>query len=99
MPTTILRRHRAALSLLLAGSIALIGAQQVLGSVAAAQTTEAILDAHDFQRLDDVQPAITSRTMSAAVSSGQFEELVRPTPVPTAAPTPMPTLAPTQVPA
>jgi rare lipoprotein A (peptidoglycan hydrolase) len=99
MPTTILRRHRAALSLLLAGSIALIGAQQVLGTVAVAQTTEAIMDAHDFQRLPDVQPAITSRTMSAAVSSGQFEELAPPTPVPTVAPTPMPTLAPTQVPA
>ena len=100
MPTTILGRHRAALCLLIAGPIALIGAQQVLGTVADAQTTEAIVDAHGFQRLPDVQPAIASQTMtmSGAVSTGQFEELVKPTPVPTVAPTAIPTVAPTPAP-
>ena len=37
-------------------------------------------------------------TMPAAVSIGQFEELVKPTPVPTVAPTPVPTAVPTPAP-
>jgi rare lipoprotein A len=37
-------------------------------------------------------------TMPAAVSTGQFEELVKPTPVPTVAPTPVPTAVPTPAP-
>jgi rare lipoprotein A len=37
-------------------------------------------------------------TMNAAVSNGQFEELVKPTPVPTVASTPMPTAVPTPAP-
>jgi rare lipoprotein A (peptidoglycan hydrolase) len=37
-------------------------------------------------------------TMNAAVSTGQFEELVKPTPVPTIAPTPVPTAVPTPAP-
>jgi rare lipoprotein A (peptidoglycan hydrolase) len=98
MPTSNLRRHRAALFLLVTGSIALIGAQQVLGAVANAQvTTEAVADAYDFQRMAVVKPADASRqTMIGAVSSGQFEDLVKPTstPAPTQAPTAVPTPAP-----
>jgi len=88
--------------LLFAGSIALIGAQQVLGSVADAQTTVAIVDAHALQRLPDLDAHAVSGQINAAVSIGQFEELaIKPTPVPTKAPTPVPTAvaAPTAVPA
>jgi rare lipoprotein A (peptidoglycan hydrolase) len=96
MPSVSLARHRAALALLFAGPIALVGAQQVLGGVADAQMPEAIVDAHDFQRLPEVKSAAY---MSAAVSTGQFENYVKPTPVPTVMPTPVPTVAPTSEPA
>jgi rare lipoprotein A (peptidoglycan hydrolase) len=95
MLTSKLGRHGAALSFLLAGSVALIGAQQVLGTVADAQTTEAVVDAHDFQRLPELQQSASVGQVRAAVASGQFEDLVKPTP----APTMVPTVAPTPVPA
>jgi rare lipoprotein A (peptidoglycan hydrolase) len=81
--------------LLLVGSIALIWGQHVLGSVADAQTTQAVVDVHDVQRLPDSRLATADSAMSAAVPSGQFEDLVKPTPVPTVAPTPEPTDEPT----
>ena len=93
MPRFTLGRHQAAFGLLLAGSVALIGAQQVLGAVADAQTTEAVADVHSFQKLPET--VASTRRVNAAVSTGQFEELVRPTPVPTVAPTPVPTAMPT----
>jgi rare lipoprotein A (peptidoglycan hydrolase) len=37
-------------------------------------------------------------TMNAAVATGQFEELVKPTPIPTVASTPAPTVVPTPAP-
>lgn len=95
--TTKIGRHRAAISLLIAGSIALVGAQQVLGSVAEAESTQALVDAHSLQRLPEQEPAAPSM-VSAAVSSGQFEELVRPTAVPTVVPTALPPVAPTPQP-
>jgi rare lipoprotein A len=88
MPLFFLARHTAALGLLIIGSIALLGAQQVLGTTAAAQTPEALVETHDFQRLPMTRTQ--TKTVAAAVSSGQFEDLVRPTPVPTVAPTPAP---------
>jgi rare lipoprotein A (peptidoglycan hydrolase) len=97
MPTRSMGRHGAAIALLVAGSIALVGAQQVLGNVADAQTTQAVVDVHDLAR-PAFQPLATNRTMSGAVSSGQFEALVRPTPVPTVAPRAVPTIVPTAVP-
>src|SRR6266700_943308 len=96
MPRFTLGRHQAAFGLLLAGSVVLIGAQQVLGAVADAQTTEALADVHSFQKLPET--VASTRRVNAAVSTGQFEELVRPTPVPTVAPTPVPTAMPTPVP-
>jgi rare lipoprotein A len=82
LPRFRLARHRASFGLLVFGSIALIGAQQALGSVAAAQTHEAIADVHDLQPLGSTQ----SNFVDAAVSSGQFEDVFRPIPVPVQAP-------------
>jgi rare lipoprotein A (peptidoglycan hydrolase) len=103
MPDLTLGRHGVALSLLVTGSIALVGAQQLLGTVADAQTTEAIVDAHNLQRLPELDAQVTVSKMNAAVSTGQFEDLVKPTPVPTVAPTLVPanvvTIAPMPAPA
>jgi rare lipoprotein A len=97
LPTLSLRRHRAALGLLVAGSIALIGAAQVLGSVADAQTA--------MVQSQRIQPSPTETLrqpaqVNAAVPTGQFEEPMRPTatPAPTQAPTAMPTPSPTPAP-
>jgi rare lipoprotein A (peptidoglycan hydrolase) len=86
-------RHRAALSLLLAGSFALITAQQLLGSVADAQMTRSVVDVQELQPPTATESASTSTVISAAVPAGQFEDASKPTPVPvpTAAPTPVPT--------
>ena len=89
-----LRRHGAALCLLLIGSVALLAVQQVAGSVADAQTTESVVDVHSLQQLPDMQPSLAVTEMNAAVTSGQFEEPVKPTPTPTL----VPTVAPTPVP-
>jgi rare lipoprotein A (peptidoglycan hydrolase) len=93
-----LARHRAAFGLLLTGSLALIGAQTVLGTVAAAQTTEAVVDAHGMQPLVSTQSVAQLPEVSAAVSTGQFEDVVRPTPTPTQAPVVAPTVDPTPSP-
>jgi rare lipoprotein A len=68
--------------LLAFGSIALIGAQQALGSVADAQTTQAaVVDVHP------PRPSVPQLTfVPAAISSGQFEEPFQPIPIPTPAP-------------
>jgi rare lipoprotein A (peptidoglycan hydrolase) len=96
MPISVLGRHRAAIVLLIAGSVALFGAQQVLGGVADAHTTQALVDVHDLQQLPERQPVPATATMRAAAPSGQFEDAVKPTPVPTAAPPSVePTLTPT----
>jgi peptidoglycan lytic transglycosylase len=93
-------RHRAAFALLVFGSVALIGAQQVLGTVADAQTTEAVDVAHNMQPIGAAQPGTRVSTVNSAVVTGQFEDLVRPTQtsVSTAAPTvpakPQPTATP-----
>ena len=102
MPKAFLARHRPAFVLLLTGSVALVGAQQVLGTAADAQiTTEAIADSHDFHLLPDAQLTLSqTTTVQAAASTGQFEDIVRPTPVPSMAPTsePAPTRQPTPKP-
>jgi len=95
MPTIKFGRHAAALGLLFAGSIALFGTELILSNVADAQTTEAIFDVHNLQSLPEAKAAVP---MYAAVSTGQFEDLVRPTAVPTVAPTAIPTVAPTVAP-
>jgi rare lipoprotein A (peptidoglycan hydrolase) len=94
MPTFKLGRHRAAVGLLLAGSIALVGAQQVLGAVADAQTTEAVVDVHNLQPLPVTQQSIAAAQVNAAEATGQFEDVVRPTATPTLAPTVAPALVP-----
>src|SRR5438552_464030 len=76
---------------------ALIGIQILAGpgSLAWAATAN-VVDDHDVQALTElVRPA---GKMNAAVQTGQFEDLVRPTPVPTVAPTPVPTPLPTPSP-
>jgi rare lipoprotein A (peptidoglycan hydrolase) len=90
-PASRLGRHRAALCLLLAGSIALLGAEQILGAVAVAQTTEAVVDTHNLQPLPEMQERIGLARVNGAVSTGQFEAIVMPTA--TATPALPPTLA------
>jgi len=95
-----------AVAKLIAGIAALLVGSQIAfsplasgPSVAFAETTD-VIDEHAFQPLHDHQ-ASTVRSvaqMNAAVSTGQFEELVKPTPVPTIAPTPIPTPRPTPAP-
>jgi rare lipoprotein A len=91
-----LARHRASFGLLVFGSIALIGAQQILGSVADAQTTQAtVLDLHT-----PPTSAPETNLVNPAVQSGQFEDVFRPIPVPTQAPAPEPVaLTPEEPPA
>ena len=98
MPRSSLERHRAALGLLVAGSIALIGVQQVVGGVADAQT--ATLQSPRVQPLATQTPSQPAQ-VNAAVANGQFEAPVVPTATPaptqvppTALPTPSPTPAP-----
>ena len=73
-----LARHRAPFGLLVFGSIAMIGAQQTLGSVASAQPTKGVVDAHNLLPVGSTQ----SNFVSAAVSTGEFEEVFRPITVP-----------------
>jgi rare lipoprotein A len=88
-------RHRAAASLLLAGTLALFGAQHLLGSVASAETTQALVEVHQPRPLATTSSADTSSPVTtAATPSGQFEDVVTPTPAPTLAPTVSP--APTK---
>ena len=94
-----LARRRAAACLLLVGSIALIGSQQVLGAVADAQTTEAVVDAHSTQPMVSTQSVGQLPEVYSAVPSGQFEDVVKPTPVPTQVPTIVPRPSPTPAPA
>ena len=99
MPDKGFGRHRAAICLLVGGSIALVGAQQVLDTAAEAKTTQPSLEVYNLQPLDEARTA-ASNMVSPAASSGQFEDLVKPTPtptrLPTLAPTPEPTAAPTR---
>lgn len=94
-------RHGAAFFLLIAGSLTLLGVQQTLGSVADAQS-EAVVDVHNLQPLPEAIAPVQATTVDAATLSGQFEDLVKPTPVPTiplkVVPTVPPTPAPTATP-
>lgn len=102
-------RRAAALGTLIAGATAALVTSQVLLSVifsapdvASAYPTD-VLDEHQFQALQQPVPALRATgQMNAAVSTGQFEELVRPTPVPVVVPafvpTPVPTALPTPAP-
>jgi hypothetical protein len=85
-------RHNAALCLLVTGSSFLIAAQQLLGAVAAAQT-DAVVDAHNLQPLSDDMAAVAVTQVDSAAVSGQFEDLVKPTLIPTVAPTRVPRAA------
>ncbi len=97
MPKFTPRPHGAALCLLLAGTIALIGANFAFSSAANAQVnTQAVVDAHKFQPLTASASSPTPQMVNAAVESGQFEEPYKPTPPPP--PTPVPTVAPTAAP-
>jgi len=90
-------RHGAAAVLLVTGTMLLVGVQQLIGGVAAAQI-EAVVDVHNLQPLPEAMFAAAATQVDAAAMNGQFEELVKPTPVPTVAPTPVPTVAPTPAP-
>jgi rare lipoprotein A len=82
--------------------LTLVGSQIVFSvypsgsDLAYAETTD-VQDQHAFKPLPEQRAASIGSTgqMDAAVSTGQFEELVKPTPVPTLAPTPSPTPLPT----
>ena len=98
-------RGPAVVALIAGVALAFIGSQIVFSlqhsgsSVAFARTTD-FIDEHALQLVYD-QPASSTRPvgrMNAAVSTGQFEELVKPTSVPTIAPTPIPTPLPTPAP-
>jgi len=91
--------HRGtALTLIAAAAAVLIGSQMVFnvlfsGSIVASANTPDLADEHNLQPLQKaVSVSLVRPTgqMNAAVSTGQFEDLVRPTPVPTLAPTPAP---------
>jgi peptidoglycan lytic transglycosylase len=99
------RRGTAFATLIARAAVAFVGSQIVFSpllsgpSVAFAETTD-VIDEHAFRPLQD-QRASSIRTaaqMNAAVSTGQFEELVKPTPLPTIAPTPIPTPTPAPTP-
>jgi rare lipoprotein A len=93
-----IRPPRAAVGLVLAGAMALIGAQQALGGVAAAQPTQASVDSHDLHSLASSDLTTASGTVLAAMPTGQYEKPFSP-PLPTVAPTLAPTVAPTPEPA
>ena len=91
--------HRGtALTLIAAAAAVLIGSQMVFnvlfsGSIVASANTPDLADEHNLQPLQkavSVSLVRPTRQMNAAVSTGHFEDLVRPTPVPTLAPTPAP---------
>lgn len=80
---------------------ALLGAHQLTNTDAFAEMPQT----SDVQTVQTVQTVQAVRTVAsedrvtyAAVQPGQWEELVKPTPVPTIAPTPVPTIAPTPAP-
>lgn len=92
-----------ALTLVAAAAAVLVGSQMVFnllfsGPIVASANTAEVADEHNLQPLQDVVAVSVSagpaRQMNAAVSTGQFEDLVRPTPVPTHAPAVVPTPAP-----
>jgi rare lipoprotein A len=95
-----------ALTLVAAAAAVLIGSQIVFnvlfnGPIVASAYTADVADEHNLQPLQEavsVSLVGASGQMNAAVSTGQFEDLVRPTPVPTRAPTLAPTPAPTATP-
>jgi|SRR5437764_890705 len=91
------RRNAAALSLLIIGSTFLIATEQVLAAVADAQT-EAVVDVHELRPLPESIAPVSAEPVQAASMTGDFEELVQPSSVPTVAatvePTPEPPVAP-----
>jgi rare lipoprotein A len=95
-----------ALTFVAAAAAVLVGSQMVFSvlfsvpTVANADT--AMADEHNLLPLQEAVSVSALRPtgqMNAAVSTGQFEELIRPTPVPTLAPTPVPTAMPEPTPA
>jgi rare lipoprotein A len=103
------------LKLVAAAAAVLIGSQMVFnvlfsGPITVSAYTADVADEHNLQPLQDavsvsLSPLGSPGQMNAAVSTGQFEDLVRPTPVPTLAPTvapkpePIATPEPTPAPA
>ena len=91
----------AVISLVAASAAVLVGSQMVF-SILFSSPNIAIADISDQYNLQPLQEAVSvlrpSGQMNAAVSTGQFEDLVRPTPVPTLAPTLAPMPAPTATP-
>ena len=104
MPQTRSGRRGAALGLLvLGGTLALLGCQQLAPTASEATADEQPLVMHTEMAMMVPRPALVDHAgvplgMAAARPTGEFEALVRPTPlptqVPTAAPTPEPTAAP-----
>jgi rare lipoprotein A len=99
--------HRAAAFVtLIAGAAAVVAASQIAFSpvvsgatVATTENANPVRDEHEFRGLPEPDASLRSPgLMNAAVSTGQFEELVKPTPVPTIAPTAIPTATPTPKP-
>jgi rare lipoprotein A len=97
MPIRRIGRHIATIGLLIGGAAALLGCQQLDQPTPLATTPKAPVvsaAAPSFQVLGTRPVA----PMAAASTTGQFEELVKPTPVPTAQPTVAPTAQPTPQP-
>src|ERR687885_1531954 len=76
-------RPSAALCLLIVGSLLLVAVQQLLGAVADAQA-EAVMDTHDLQPLPASPAPVAAASMDSAAVTGEFEEPVKSSPVPTA---------------
>ena len=85
-------RPKAALCLLIVGSLLLVAVQQLLGAVADAQT-EAVIDTHDVQPLPASTAPVAAAQMNSAALTGEFEEPVKPSPGQTVAPAAAPTSA------
>jgi rare lipoprotein A len=78
-------RSNVALCLLIIGSALLVLVQQLFGAVADAQT-EAVVDIHDLRPVPESIAPASAGQVDAATVTGDFEELVEPSTVPTAAP-------------
>jgi rare lipoprotein A len=104
MPQTRSGRRGAALGLLvLGGTLALLGCQQLAPTASEATDDEQPLVMHTEMAMMAPLPAPVDHTgvplgMAAARPTGEFEALVKPTPLPTQIPTQVPTVAPTPEP-
>lgn len=96
-------RGAALIALITGATLAMVATQTVSrtvdsGADVANAAANTVVDEHQFRASRAAVSSVRPALMNAAVSTGHFEDLVRPTPLPTVAPTPVPTLPPTLAP-